>query len=387
MRKELTCTQCGTRFVGYHTCQFCLACAADRKLAVDKRRRLQGANRPLGSIDKCAVCGKDYVVNSGMQKYCTDCASAAYRTRRNLNVCVIGGPGTGKSRGYVIPNALQAGCNFIVTDPKGELLRTTGSMLTAMGYSVRCLDLQHPETSFGYNPFAYIQSDLEAVALVGNLQRSIKPKGSTNSDPFWDEAACGLLSALVLYVWHEMPKQEQNWAMVLRLLNLHKPGEGYSPITAMFAALEQRDPDAYALTQWNIYRQAGDDRTAQSISVTAAVALAKLAEPTVAAMMRTDELYLEDLATEKVALFVCTDDADPTLNFLAGMLYTQLFQRLNHLADRVHKGRLPKLVQFYLDEFANITLPLDFEHFLATCRGRNMGVSIILQSLSQLKRL
>jgi len=312
------------------------------------------------------------------------------KTKRNLNVCVIGGSGTGKTRFYVMPNGLQAAGNYVILDPKGENLRMLGGLLTEQGYSVRVFDIKTPATSFGYNPFAYLRDDQDAVSLANNLQRAIKPKNSTITDPFWEDSARALLSALILYVMHELPPHEQSWLTVIQLLNLHANNDddnARSPLDLIFEELEARDPYSFAATLWHAYKHAGTGKTAQSVAVVAAITMAPLAEPVIASMMRTDELALEDLATEKVALFICTNDADPSLNFLANMLYTQLFQRLNACADNAPRGRLPQLVQFLMDEFANIALPLEFEYFLATCRGRNMGVSIILQSLSQLNRL
>ena len=312
------------------------------------------------------------------------------RHKRNLNILVLGGSGAGKSRTHAVPNILQGCCSFVVTDPKGEILRKTGAALERMGYEVRVFDLISPATSFCYNPFAYVRDDKDVLQLITNLIRNTTPKGANSSDPFWEKSETALLQALMLYLLHNAPPEEQNFAMVMEMLRSAEVREDVpnyeSPLDILFARLAERDPDSLAVKQYAIYKQAAG-KTAKSILVSVGVRLAAFNLPQIARLTMTDELQLDTLGEKKVALFCCIPDADTSLNYLVGMIYTQLFQTLYHVADRVHHGRLPVHVHCIMDEFANVALPDDFDKLLATMRSREISVSIIIQNIAQLKAL
>jgi len=314
----------------------------------------------------------------------------SHRHRRNLNVLVVGGSGAGKTRFYCKPNLLQANTSFVVLDPKGELTRDTGNLLQAMGYEVRVLDLIHMEKSHCYNPFQYIENDNDAQRLVTNLFKATTPKGSSTSDPFWDTAAQMLLMALVLYLVHEAPPQEQNFAMVMELLaagDVKEDNESYqSPLDILFQQLSAREPGHIAVKYYLSYRS-GAAKTLKSIQITLMARLEKFNLQSLASLTMTDELDLPSLGERKVALFAQIPDNDSSFNFIVSMLYTQLFQQLFSLADRKYNGALPVHVHFLMDEFANVSLPDDFEKILSVMRSREVSASIILQNLAQLKSL
>ena len=310
--------------------------------------------------------------------------------RRNLNVLVCGGSGAGKTRFYCKPNLLQANTSFVVLDPKGELTRDTGSLLKKMGYEIRVLDLIHMEDSHCYNPFRYIESDNDAQRLVTNLFKATTPKNSTNSDPFWDNAAQMLLMALVLYLHHEAPPEEQNFSMVMEMLQageVKEEDENYqSPLDILFYLLSVRTPNHIALKYYNSYRS-GAGKTLKSIQITLMARLEKFNLQSLASLTITDELDLPSLGEKKVALFAQIPDNDGSFNFIVSILYTQLFQQLFSLADRKYDGALPVHVHFLMDEFANVSLPDDFEKILSVMRSREVSASIILQNMAQLKAL
>lgn len=310
--------------------------------------------------------------------------------RRNLNILVIGGSGAGKTRFYCKPNLLQGNTSFVILDPKGELTRDTGGMLESVGYEVRVLDLIHMEDSFCYNPFRYIENDNDAQRLVTNLFKSTTPKGSSSNDPFWDTAAQMLLMALVLYLVHEAPPQEQNFQMVLELLaagEVKEDNDSYqSTLDILFYQLAAREPNHIAVKYYNSYHS-GSGKTLKSIQITLLARLEKFNLRSLAALTTTDELDLPSLGEKKVALFAQIPDNDSSFNFLVSILYTQLFQQLFSLADRKYSGSLPVHVHFLMDEFANVSLPDDFEKILSVMRSREVSCSIILQNLAQLKAL
>lgn len=310
--------------------------------------------------------------------------------RRNLNTVVVGGSGAGKTRFYAKPNLMQANTSFVVLDPKGELLRDTGHLLEGKGYEVRVLDLLNMEKSFCYNPFRYLRDDNDAQRLVTNLFKSTTPKGSQSQDPFWDTAASMLLLALVFYLHHEAPPDEQNFPMVMEMLRCAEVREDddtyQSPLDELFERLEMRDPEHIAVKYYKDYHS-GSAKTLKSIQITLAARLEKFNLSSLTALTATDELDLPSLGEKKVALFALIPDNDTSFNFLVSILYTQIFQQLFWLADHKHGGSLPVPVHFLMDEFANVSLPDDFDKILATMRSRNVSVSIILQNIAQLKAL
>ena len=310
--------------------------------------------------------------------------------RRNLNTIVIGGSGAGKTRFYCKPNIMQCNTSFVVLDPKGEILRSEGYMLEKEGYVIKVIDLIDMSKSHGYNPFHYIQSDKDILKLITNLIRNTTPKGSQSMDPFWEKSETALLEALMLYLYHYAPEDEQNFTTVMEMLTyaeVKEDDEEYeSPLDELFHHLERSDPDSLALKQYQIYKQAAG-KTAKSILISVGVRLAAFNLDSMASLTRFDELELDKIGERKTALFAVIPDNDSTFNFLVGMLYTQLFQMLYYQADYVYGGELPIPVHFLMDEFANVALPDEFDKLLSTMRSRQIFVSIILQNLAQIKTL
>lgn len=312
--------------------------------------------------------------------------------RRNLNTLICGGSGAGKTRFYAKPNLMQANTSFVVLDPKGENLRDEGAWLKEQGYEVVVLDLINMEKSHCYNPFVYLRDDNDVQRLVTNLFKSTTPKGAQSNDPFWDTAAQMLLLALVFLLFYEAPPEEQNFAMVMELLregdvpdddSMYQPE---SPLDILFKELEDTNPFHIAVKYYRAYHS-GSAKTLKSIQITLASRLEKFNLEGLAKLTSCDELDLSSMGEKKVALFAVIPDNDTSFNFLVSILYTQLFQQLFYSADQVHGGSLPIPVHFLMDEFANVSLPEDFDKILSVMRSRNVFVSIILQNLAQLKAL
>lgn len=313
-----------------------------------------------------------------------------HRHRRNLNVLVCGGSGAGKTRFYAKPNVMQANTSMVILDPKGEILRDTGQLLREKGYEVRILDLINMEKSHCYNPFVYLKTDNDVQRLVTNLFKATTVKGAQSSDPFWDTAASMLLLSLVFFLKYEAPTKEQNFPMVMELLrngDIPEDVDGYmSPLDELMDRLEAREPDHIALKYYRNYRS-GAAKTVKSIQITLAARLEKFNLESLSALTVTDELDLASMGEKKVALFALIPDNDTSFNFLISILYTQLFQQLFYTADRKYGGLLPVHVHFIMDEFANVSLPDDFDKILSVMRSRGVSVSIILQNMAQLKAL
>ena len=318
-----------------------------------------------------------------------------HRHRRNLNILTVGGSGAGKTRFFCKPNVLNCNTSMVILDPKGELTRDTGALLKANGFEVKILDLINMHRSHCYNPFVYLEDDNDVQRLVTNLFKATTPKGSTNQDPFWDTAAQMLLMALVFFLKYEAPKNEQNFSMVLEMLRAgdipdsdddEGMGDNRSPLDELFDRLETKNPDHIALKYYRNYRS-GSGKTLKSIQLTLAARLEKFNLDSLASLTMTDELDLGGMGERKTALFAITPDNDSSFNFLVSLLYTQLFQQLFYCADHKHGGTLPVHVHFVMDEFANVSLPDDFEKILSVMRSRGVSVSIILQNMAQLKAL
>ena len=314
----------------------------------------------------------------------------AKKHRRNLNTLVCGGSGAGKTRFYCKPNLMQCNSSFVILDPKGEIVRDVGKLLEAKGYEIKVLDLISMEKSHCYNPFVYLQNDNDIQRLVTNLFKSTTPKGSQSNDPFWDTAASMLLLALVFYLHYEAPEDEQNFAMIMEMLRAgaieDEEEPRPSPLDNLFSELEYENPDHIALKYYHSYHS-GSAKTLKSIQITLAARLEKFNLESLASLTSTDELELETLGEKKTALFALIPDNDTSFNFLVSILYTQLFQQLFYSADHIHGGSLPIPVHFLIDEFANVSLPDDFDKILSVMRSRSVSVSIILQNLAQLKAL
>ncbi len=309
---------------------------------------------------------------------------------RNLNTIVVGGSGAGKSRFYAKPNLMQCNTSFVVLDPKGELLRDTGTLLKSKGYVIRVLNLIDMLTSDCYNPFVYLKNENDVQKLVTNLFKATTPSGSQTQDPFWDTAAKMLLSAFIFYLLSEAEPEEQNFEMVMELLRAADIDEdnpqAISRTDMLFRELEEREPEHIAVKYYKDYHK-GAGKTLKSIQVTLATRLEKFNIKQLADMTITDDMDLPSIGEVKTAVFAIIPDNDTSFNFLVSMLYTQLFQQLFELADKKYHGELPVPVHFLMDEFANVALPDDFDKILATMRSRGVFVSIILQNLAQLKAL
>ena len=309
---------------------------------------------------------------------------------RNLNVMVVGGSGAGKTRFFAKPNIMQANTSFVVLDPKGEILRDTGGLLEKQGYDIKVLDLINTEKSHGFNPFVYLRSDKDVLRLGGNLIRNTTPKGAQSNDPFWERAETALLEALILYLVNEAPPEEQNFPMVMEMINaaeVKEEDEEYaSVLDELFERLAMNDPEHLAVKQYHIFKLAAG-KTAKSILISLGVRLEKFNLPQIASIVSYDELDIPSLGERKTALFAIIPDNDSSLNFIIGMMYSSIFQELYYIADHVYGGRLPVHVHCVMDEFANIALPDEFDKLLATMRSREISVSIIIQNIAQLKAL
>lgn len=316
----------------------------------------------------------------------------AKKHRRNLNVLVVGGSGAGKTRFYAKPNLMQCNTSFIVADPKGEMLRSIAPLLIENGYDIKVFNLIEPENSDGYNPFVYIRKDEDVIKLISNLIQNTTPKNASQNDPFWEKSEIALDSALMLYLLHEAPPEEQTFEMLMFLIENaatvdDEDESGYqSPVDILFNGLEEEKPEHIAVRQYKIFKQASG-KTAKSILISAAVRLAAFNLPEIAKMTSYDNLDIGTLGERKRAIFCVIPDNDNSFNYLVGMLYTQAFQALYFNADNNHGGELPVPVHIVMDEFANVALPDNFERILATMRSRRISVSIIIQNMAQLKAL
>jgi len=355
------------------------------------RRGVEHGSAKWGNVSEICrrYCEKQYTNNLLLTQHFR-MGLDGYKHKRNLNVLVVGGSGAGKSRTYAIPNIMQCNCSMVITDPKAELLRKTGGVLERNGYEVRVFDLINPETSWCYNPFAYVRDDKDVLKLINNLIRTTTPKGAQSSDPFWEKSETALLQALMLYLLHEAPPEEQNFPMIMEMLGsaqVKEDDEDYqSPLDILFERLEMRDPESIAVKQYAIYKQAAG-KTAKSILISVGVRLAAFNLKQIANLTCTDELDLYSIGEKKVALFCCIPDADTSMNYLVGMIYSNLFQTLYYVADRKYGGRLPIPVHCIMDEWPNVALPDDFDKILATMRSRGISCSIIIQNIAQMKAL
>ena len=311
--------------------------------------------------------------------------------RRNLLQIIVGGSGSGKTRFLAKPNLMLANASFIVTDPKGEMLRAVGNLFLEEGYVLRVFDLIDPSKSDCYNPFCYIRKDADVFKLIDNFIKNTTPKGAKANDPFWEKSETALDAALMLYLLHEAPVEDQNMETILYMIEnggaKEEDDDYQSPLDLLFEALEEEQPDHIAVRQYHIFKQAAG-KTAKSILVSAAVRLASFTLPEIQRITASDDMELGKLGERKQAIFcIIPDSNDASLNFLVGMLYTQAFQELYFQADKLHQGALPVPVRLMFDEFANVALPDGYARLQATMRSRNIMSTIILQNISQLKAL
>ena len=313
-----------------------------------------------------------------------------YKHRRNLNILVVGGSGSGKTRFFCKPGIMSVNCSYLIVDPKGEMLRSTGYLLKEEGYDIKVFDLIHPRQSDGYNPFTYIRDDPDVLKLMDNLVKNTTPPKGASNDPFWEKAEIALDSALMLYLLYEAPAEEQNFEMLMFMLEcarvMEEDEQYQSPLDLLFQTLEERDPSHIAVREYKVYKQAAG-KTAKSILVTASVRLAAFIFPQYAAMMQTDEMDFASMGERKRAIFCVIPVNDGSMNYLVSMLLTQCFQQLYLRADERYNGRLPMPVRVIQDEWANVAQPDSYPKVLATCRSYNIGINIIVQNIQSIKAL
>ena len=313
-----------------------------------------------------------------------------YKHQRNLNILVVGGSGSGKTRFFCKPGIMSVNCSYLIVDPKGEMLRSTGYLLKDEGYDIKVFDLIHPRQSDGYNPFTYIRDDPDVLKLMDNLVKNTTPPKGASNDPFWEKAEIALDSALMLYLLYEAPVEEQNFEMLMFMLEcarvMEEDEQYQSPLDLLFQTLEERDPSHIAVREYKVYKQAAG-KTAKSILVTASVRLAAFIFPQYAAMMQTDEMDFASMGERKRAIFCVIPVNDGSMNYLVSMLMTQCFQQLYLRADERYNGRLPVPVRVIQDEWANVAQPDSYPKVLATCRSYNIGINIIVQNIQSIKAL
>lgn len=313
-----------------------------------------------------------------------------YKHQRNLNILVVGGSGSGKTRFFCKPGIMSVNCSYLIVDPKGEMLRSTGYLLKEEGYDIKVFDLIRPRQSDGYNPFTYIRDDPDVLKLMDNLVKNTTPPKGASNDPFWEKAEIALDSALMLYLLYEAPAEEQNFEMLMFMLEcarvMEEDEQYQSPLDLLFQTLEERDPSHIAVREYKVYKQAAG-KTAKSILVTASVRLAAFIFPQYAAMMQTDEMDFASMGERKRAIFCVIPVNDGSMNYLVSMLLTQCFQQLYLRADERYNGRLPVPVRVIQDEWANVAQPDSYPKVLATCRSYNIGINIIVQNIQSIKAL
>lgn len=359
----------------------------------DHENRRPGEEYGSAKWGNARELNKRYADQNGKNVILTKRASIGldgYKHRRNLNILVVGGSGSGKTRFFCKPGIMSVNCSYLIVDPKGEMLRSTGYLLKEEGYDVKVFDLIHPRQSDGYNPFTYIRDDPDVLKLMDNLVKNTTPPKGASNDPFWEKAEIALDSALMLYLLYEAPAEEQNFEMLMFMLEcarvMEEDEQYQSPLDLLFQTLEERDPSHIAVREYKVYKQAAG-KTAKSILVTASVRLAAFIFPQYAAMMQTDEMDFASMGERKRAIFCVIPVNDGSMNYLVSMLLTQCFQQLYLRADERYNGRLPVPVRVIQDEWANVAQPDSYPKVLATCRSYNIGINIIVQNIQSIKAL
>ena len=352
-----------------------------------------GSARWGTAADIAPYMDKDFFQNIPMTQ--TERITMASRPKqpkyaRNKNILVIGGSGSGKTRFFCKPSLLQAHSSYVCTDPKGTLLPEIGTFLERKKYRIKCLNLINFRKSMRYNPLAYIRSEKDILKLVNALIMNTKGEGEKSSEDFWVKAERLYYSALIGYIWYEATEEEKNFITLLDLINASEAREDdetyQSPVDLLFSQLEEREPDHFAVKQYRKFKMAAG-KTLKSILISCGARLAPFDIKELRDLMEYDELELDTLGDSKTALFVILSDTDNTFNFVAALMYSQLFNLLCDKADDFYGGRLPVHVRLILDEFANIGQIPNFDKLIATIRSREISASIILQSQSQLKTI
>ena len=357
----------------------------------DREKRRPGGEYGTAKWEAAETMNQKYADKDGPNVILTQHVSIGmdgYKHQRNLNVLVVGGSGSGKTRYFCKPGLMDANCSYLVVDPKGEMLRSTGHFLKSQGYDIKVFDLIHPRQSDGYNPFRYIREEPDVLKLMDNLVKNTTPPKGASNDPFWEKAEIALDSALMLYLLSEAPKEEQTFEMLMFMLNSAQASEEdeqfQSPLDLLFQSLEDREPDHLAVKQYKVYKKAAG-KTAKSILITAGVRLTAFIFPQYAAIMQEDEMDFGSLGERKRAIFCITPVNDGSMNYLISMLFTQCFQELYLRADERYDGRLPVPVRVIQDEWANVPQPDSYPKVLATCRSYNIGIDIIVQNIQSIK--
>ena len=352
-----------------------------------------GSARWGTAADIAPYMDKDFFQNIPMTQ--TERITMASRPKqpkyaRNKNILVIGGSGSGKTRFFCKPSLLQAHSSYVCTDPKGTLLPEIGAFLERKKYRIKCLNLINFRKSMKYNPLAYIRSEKDILKLVNALIMNTKGEGEKSSEDFWVKAERLYYSALIGYIWYEATEEEKNFITLLDLINASEAREDdetyQSPVDLLFSQLEERESDHFAVKQYRKFKMAAG-KTLKSILISCGARLAPFDIKELRNLMEYDELELDTLGDQKTALFVILSDTDSTFNFVAALMYSQLFNLLCDKADDFYGGRLPVHVRLILDEFANIGQIPNFDKLIATIRSREISASIILQSQSQLKTI
>ena len=352
-----------------------------------------GSARWGTAADIAPYMDKDFFQNIPMTQ--TERITMASRPKqpkyaRNKNILVIGGSGSGKTRFFCKPSLLQAHSSYVCTDPKGTLLPEIGAFLERKKYRIKCLNLINFRKSMKYNPLAYIRSEKDILKLVNALIMNTKGEGEKSSEDFWVKAERLYYSALIGYIWYEATEEEKNFITLLDLINASEAREDdetyQSPVDLLFSQLEEREPDHFAVKQYRKFKMAAG-KTLKSILISCGARLAPFDIKELRDLMEYDDLELDTLGDQKTALFVILSDTDSTFNFVAALMYSQLFNLLCDKADDFYGGRLPVHVRLILDEFANIGQIPNFDKLIATIRSREISASIILQSQSQLKTI
>lgn len=357
----------------------------------DREKRRPGGEYGTAKWEAAETMNQKYADKDGPNVILTQHVSIGmdgYKHQRNLNVLVVGGSGSGKTRYFCKPGLMDANCSYLVVDPKGEMLRSTGHFLKSQGYDIKVFDLIHPRQSDGYNPFRYIREEPDVLKLMDNLVKNTTPPKGASNDPFWEKAEIALDSALMLYLLSEAPKEEQTFEMLMFMLEcarvMEEDDQYPTPLDLLFQSLEERDPTHVAVREYKVYKQAAG-KTAKSILVTASVRLSAFIFPQYAAIMQEDEMDFGSLGERKRAIFCITPVNDGSMNYLVSMLFTQCFQELYLRADERYDGRLPVPVRVIQDEWANVPQPDSYPKVLATCRSYNIGIDIIVQNIQSIK--
>lgn len=305
-----------------------------------------------------------------------------WKSHLNNNVIISGASGRGKTRSIIKPNIMQMNCNYVISDPKGQLIKELGTMLEKNGYKIKVLNLVDMKHSDSYNPFVYIKNSGDVYKLLEYLISNLTPPNARHSDPFWDQAARVLLSAICFYLIEECNPEDQTFSNVMKLLRceeIHEYENYKSTLDIMFEDLAERKPESVAVKQHKLYKSCGTGKTASSILISAEVYLQHFNLPEYDLLTSSNTLEMERLSDEKVALFVITSDTDRSKNWLAGLFYSQLFDLLCNQENKRH-------IRFIMDDFVCTGYIPDFDLKLSMMRSRNLSCMIVIQDESQLEK-